>query len=174
MKLYINLSPSNALKAEWDEKAKKKNGWIGYLQSCWVISEPLWRGWHYSTVVFWGGREHFLDAANKILSILAMWNRVPWVGLWKCSQVQYTNNKYVRRCPYITSVKATYFSNYLGIKGDSFLITSEDHRLSSFLRGTMWTWVCNKIPVNKTWLTDSQCCIASTPSVPNYMAFWLF
>jgi len=96
-----------------NEMVKKMLVSIGYLQSCWVVSESLWSRWRYSTVVFRGRREHFLDAANKILSFLAMRDRVPWVGLWKCSQVQCINKKYVRKCPHIRSTKATYFYNYL-------------------------------------------------------------
>ena len=100
-----------------NEMVKKMLVSIGYLQSCWVVSESLWSRWRYSTVVFRGRREHFLDAANKILSFLAMRDRVPWVGLWKCSQVQCINKKYVRKCPHNRSTKATYFYNYLDIKG---------------------------------------------------------
>jgi len=66
-----------------NEMVKKMLVSIGYLQSCWVVSESLWSRWRYSTVVFRGRREHFLDAANKILSFLAMRDRVPWVGLWR-------------------------------------------------------------------------------------------
>lgn len=110
---------------------------IGCLHSFQFVSEFLWRGWHYSTVVFGGRRDYFLDAANKMRSFLAMWNMAPWVGLCKCSQI---------------SIEIM-IENYLSMKGDinKISITSEDHRLSSLLRGMMCTWVCNKTSINKTW-----------------------